>query len=334
MASSYGKNIITTIYGSSHGPHVGVKIEGLPKGTQIDFDELQQFLNRRAPGQNGITSPRKEPDTLEVITDIKYSDVSEAIIENKDVDRNTYENLKMVPRPGHADFAAYMKFGNSKDMSGGGEFSGRMTAPLCIAGGIFKQLLEARGITVEAHIKSIGAEEIHSDLDVDKVTEIIKDIKEEKDSIGGVVECVVTGMPAGVGGELFEGLEGDISRAVFGIPAVKGIEFGSGFEGSKMRGSQNNDPFYKDGDVVKTMTNNHGGILGGISSGMPIVFRVAFKPTPSIGLPQQSVNLETGEVEIIKVEGRHDPCIVPRGLPCVEAAAAMVIYDRLVGEGK
>lgn len=233
--------------------------------------------------------------------------------------------MENIPRPGHADYAARMRYGGNEDCRGGGHFSGRLTAPLCVAGGIFLQTLEAEGITVRARILEIGGNTEDPRGEIEKAMA-------QKDSVGGIIECVVNGMPPGIGDPIYDGLENRISLAVFGIPAVKGIEFGRGFEAARLRGSENNDAFYFDGGTVKTRTNNHGGILGGISSGMPIVFRVAIKPTPSIGKEQDSIRYDTGENVKMTVQGRHDPCIVPRAVPCVEAAAAMAIYDLMAGE--
>ena len=252
-----------------------------------------------------------------------------ALIYNSDTRSKDYSELEYVPRPGHADFPAMVKYGGSRDFAGGGQFSGRLTAPLCIAGGLALQLLASRGIEIHAEIAAIGG-----DTNPETMFGRIDEAREQSDSVGGVIRCVCTGLPAGVGEPMFGGLENRISQAVFGIPAVKGIDFGAGFGVSEMRGSENNDPFYFDGGAVKTEGNNHGGILGGISTGMPVVFRAFFKPTPSIGKPQCSVNLKTGEAAELVIRGRHDPCIVPRAVPCVEAAAAAAIYDAILESGR
>jgi chorismate synthase len=230
-----------------------------------------------------------------------------------------------VPRPGHADYTAHVKYDGHEDVRGGGAFSGRMTAPLCIAGGILMQILEKDGITFEAEIKEIGGH-------TEDIYEIIAKAKEAGDSVGGIVQCTIKGLPAGIGGPLFGGVENKISQAVFAIPAVKGIEFGRGFDAARIFGSENNDEYYFDGETVKTRTNNHGGILGGITSGMPVTFNVAIKPTPSIAIEQNSISYSKGESVKLAVTGRHDPCIVPRALPCVEAAAAIAVYDLMRGE--
>ena len=289
-----------------------------------------------------------EHDTVEIKSGVRFGKSTGAPIclevKNKDFENwadvmNTehqdypaQETIKKIEekafttvRPGHADYAARMRYGGNEDCRGGGHFSGRLTAPLCVAGGIFLQALEAEGITVRARILEIGGNTEDPRGEIEKAMA-------EKDSVGGIIECVVNGMPPGIGDPIYDGLENRISLAVFGIPAVKGIEFGRGFEAARLRGSENNDAFYFDGGTIKTRTNNHGGILGGISSGMPIVFRVAIKPTPSIGKEQDSIRYDTGENVKMTVQGRHDPCIVPRAVPCVEAAAAMAIYDLMAGE--
>ena len=356
-----------TIWGESHGPAVGVTIEGIPAGTGIDLNELQALLDRRRPGQNELSSARKEADRPEFTAGVRSLAFSgcdrspqgddktatgnartlvvcgspvTAQIRNTDTRSTDYEELRFVPRPGHADFTAMVRFGEERDHAGGGQFSGRMTAPLCIAGGIALQILEKRGIRISARPVRIGGE-----TDPEKMREAIAAAKAEGDSVGGVVECVIEGMPAGIGEPMFDGIENRIAGTVFGIPAVKGIEFGAGFAAAERKGSENNDAFTAesgpagtggnkgtDADVlshIRTRTNHHGGALGGLSSGMPIVFRVAFKPTPSIAKEQDSVDIRTGEPVKLRVRGRHDPCIVPRAVPVVEAAAAAAVYDLL-----
>ncbi|MBE5968958.1 MAG: chorismate synthase [Lachnospiraceae bacterium] len=356
MSSTYkGEKLTITIFGESHSEEIGVEIKGLPKGAKIDEEKLQSFLDRRKPGTSEFTTPRKEPDKAEFTEGLEKGLVSgdiRAIIRNTNKRSSDYDNLKDVPRPGHADFSAKMKYGMDFDMRGGGQFSGRLTAPLCIAGAIAIQLLEEKGIRIHSHIKSVGPIEddgfdsLMEDagkLDVNKkafpvindekgelMKSEIRAAKENNDSVGGSVECIITGMPAGIGEPMFDGIENNIAKLAFAIPAMKGIEFGSGFEGSKRRGSDNNDAFYTDGEKVKTKSNNQGGILGGITNGMPIVFRCAFKPTPSIEKEQDSVNLKTKENVKVVVKGRHDPCIVIRALPCVEAIAALALYEYLI----
>jgi len=256
-----------------------------------------------------------------------------AIIRNKDVKSSDYDEICDVPRPSHADFTAFVKYGKAHDVRGGGAFSGRLTAPLCIAGGICLQILEREGIEVTAYIKQVGNitssgpddESINS-----KIEPEIEKAKNAGDSVGGIIECTVTGLPAGIGEPMFDGMENRISAAVFAIPAIKGIEFGNGFDAAGLKGSENNDAFIIDGNLIKTRTNNHGGILGGITSGMPLVFRVAVKPTPSITTEQDSVSLSQLKPVKLSIKGRHDPCIVPRAVPCIEAAAAIAIYDVLL----
>ncbi|MCI7327324.1 MAG: chorismate synthase [Hornefia butyriciproducens] len=329
MASEFGKNIRVSIFGESHGAAIGVSIDGMPAGVSVDMERLQHFLDRRAPGRSRFTTARREEDRPEFLCGIRGGVTCgtpiTAIIRNRDTRSGDYSQMESIPRPGHADYAARMRYGGNEDCRGGGHFSGRLTAPLCVAGGIFLQALEAEGITVRARILEIGGNTEDPRGEIEKAMA-------EKDSVGGIIECVVNGMPPGIGDPIYDGLENRISLAVFGIPAVKGIEFGRGFEVARLRGSENNDAFYFDGGTVKTRTNNHGGILGGISSGMPIVFRVAVKPTPSIGKEQDSIRYDTGENVKMTVQGRHDPCIVPRAVPCVEAAAAMAIYDLMAGE--
>lgn len=328
MSNSFGKLFRFTIFGQSHAPAIGVCIEGLPSGLKLDMEKLSAFLARRAPGGKYSTS-RKEADAPEFIAGLVDGCTCgapvTAIIRNTNTRSSDYEYMRFIPRPGHADYTAMVKYGETRDYSGGGQFSGRLTAPLCIAGGIAKQLLEERGISVSAKIKSIGGE-----TDEEKMYELIDKVREEGDSVGGIIQCCITGMPVGVGEPMFDGLENRIAQAVFGIPAVKGIEFGAGFEAANMRGSQCNDPFKPENGKVVTEGNNHGGILGGISSGMPIEFRVAFKPTPSIAKQQRSVDMQSGKETTLEIKGRHDPCIVPRAVPCVEAAAAAAVYDAIL----
>ena len=357
MSSYLGKNLKVTIFGQSHAPAIGVTVEGFPAGEQVDLDRLNVFLQRRAPGKSPLATARKEGDVPEflggLLDGVTCGAPLAAIIENHDMRSKDYDHLKDVPRPGHADFTAQMKYGGCQDVRGGGAFSGRMTAPLCIAGGIALQMLERRGVHICAHIQSIGGVfdrpldpmgepvEVFEQLsrapfpvlDGDAGERMQSEILAAKaagDSLGGVVECLVSGLPAGLGGPLFDGLEGKLSLALFAIPAVKGVEFGAGFGCARLRGSENNDPFaLKDGRVV-TKTNHAGGILGGISTGMPLMFRAAFKPTPSIAKEQDSVSLSRLQPEKLTITGRHDPCIVPRAVPVVEAAAALVLLDELL----
>ncbi len=357
MSCNFGNNIKITVFGQSHSEAIGVVIDGLPAGFKIDREKCSAFMARRAPGQNDLSTPRKEADEVKILSgvvdDVTCGAPLCAVIENTNTRSGDYDKLRILPRPSHSDFAAMMKHNGFNDIRGGGNFSGRMTAPLCFAGSVCIQILESMGISIGAHIASIGkiSDDKFNSVNVDKndfekihaksfpviddkkgelMRKVIYDAKSIGDSVGGTIECGVTGMPAGIGDPIFDGIENRLSYAIFGIPAVKGIEFGSGFEGSKLLGSENNDDFISVDGKIKTATNNHGGILGGISSGMPIVFRCAIKPTPSIGKEQQTVNTETGEEEKLVIGGRHDPCIVPRAVPCVEAAAAIVMADYLI----
>ena len=327
MSNSFGNRYRFTIWGQSHAPAIGVTIEGLPSGFQPDMKKLNAFMARRAPGNGPFSTPRREADTPEFISGFVDGKTCgapvTAVIRNTNTRSGDYDELRRIPRPGHADYTAYIKYGESRDVAGGGQFSGRLTAPLCIAGGLALQLLEKEGISIRARILSIGGE-----TNPQAMTERMAKAKDAGDSVGGVIECVCDGVPAGIGEPMFDGMENRISQAVFGIPAIKGIEFGAGFAAADMNGSEHNDPFYYDDTgAVRTTSNNHGGILGGITSGMPVVFRVAVKPTPSIAMEQDSVNLTTGKNVKLSVKGRHDPCIVPRAVPCVEAAAAVAILD-------
>ena len=384
MKSSFGKNLKISIWGGSHEPAIGVDIEGLPIGTEIDMKRLRDFLARRAPGSTPFGTKRKEPDIPEPVSGLKAKDADDAAlkgalpkeevpdgadrngeapeimlvsedrisleIRNTDTRSGDYKALRTVPRPGHADYTARLRYGDDLNMAGGGPFSARMTAPLCIAGGIALQMLEKQGITTGAHIYSIGDV---SDIPLDpvnipvgtlnrlttmdfpvldeaageKMKEVIMGARNQLDSVGGIIEGCVVGLPGGIGGAMYDGLESALAPIFFGIPAVKGVEFGAGFSAAAMRGSEHNDPFYYDGDTVKTVTNNHGGILGGITTGMPLTVRLAFKPTSSISRKQKSVDLEKKENTELVVKGRHDPCVVVRAVPIVEAALALGILD-------
>jgi len=349
MSSSFGENIRVSIFGQSHSGAIGVTVDGLPAGEKIDLAQLQRFLDRRAPGRNDYSTARREADVPEILCGLKDGLTCgaplTAIIRNGDVRSQDYEALRTTPRPGHADFTAQVKYGGAQDAAGGGHFSGRLTAPLCIAGGICLQLLAREGITVISRIASIAgvADEgeltgstaekpfpVVSDARGEEMRATIEAARTEGDSVGGVIECAVLGVPAGLGDPMFDGMENRIAAIIFGIPAVKGIEFGAGFAAAAMRGSENNDAFaLQDGRVV-TKTNHCGGILGGITTGMPISFRAAVKPTPSIAREQESVDLDMMQIVKLRVGGRHDPCIVPRAVPCVEAAAAIAVYDALL----
>ena len=354
MSSTYGENLKLSIFGQSHGAAVGMTLDGIPAGLPVDSEALQCFLNRRAPGQNDWSTPRREEDRPEFLSGIVDGYTCgaplAAVIHNKNTRSGDYQNLLDCPRPGHADYTADIKYGGFQDAAGGGHFSGRLTAPLCIAGGLCKQWLEEMGIRIGAKISSIGTvrddepdmldpkfyalDPIFPVQNPDAAADMkaaIDSARQNADSVGGTITCCITGLPAGIGEPMFGGVESRIAQIVYGIPAVKGLEFGSGFHSAMMPGSENNDPFTLEGGTVRTVTNHCGGILGGITNGMPVVFSVAIKPTPSISRPQQSVSLSDGTITTLEIKGRHDPCIVPRAVPVVEAAAAIAIYDLILG---
>ena len=358
MSSTYGELLKLSIFGQSHGPAIGMTLDGIPAGLPVDMKALQVFLNRRAPGQNNFSTPRKEADKPEFLAGIvdKYTCGAPiaAIIQNTNTRSGDYSELKDCPRPGHADFSAQMKYRGFQDVAGGGHFSGRLTAPLCIAGGLCKQWLETKGIRIGAHISVIAGiaddpvylDWLNPDLDAirtdfpvlnadagAKMRAEIENAHGDGDSVGGIIECFVTGLPAGLGGPMFGGIEGKLAQMIYGIPAVKGLDFGSGFSGSYLRGSQNNDAYGIISGKVQPLSNQAGGILGGITTGMPLVFQTAIKPTPSICKEQQSVSLSKMKEQSLHITGRHDPCIVPRAVPVVEAAAAIAIMDICLMEG-
>lgn len=356
MPSIYGNNLKVSIFGESHSQAIGTVIDGLPPGEKIDLDTIQSFLDRRAPGRNRFSTQRRETDTPSIVSGLHNGCTIGsplcAVIANTDTHSSDYNNILSTPRPSHADYPAFVRSGIIEP--GGGHYSGRLTAPLCFAGAVCMQLLERHGITIGAHIYSIEninddcfdpvgiSSETISDLK-DKIFPVLNDSKgsqmqkaieqaaSERDSVGGIIECCILGMNPGIGGPIFDGLENRIASAIFGIPAVKGIEFGLGFASAGIRGSVCNDPYYIDNRSIKTRTNNNGGILGGLSTGMPIIFRAAIKPTPSIGIEQQSVDLASMSDTVLTVKGRHDPCIVPRAVPCVEAASAIAVLDAILG---
>jgi chorismate synthase len=354
MSSTYGDKIKISVFGESHGNGIGVVIDGLPAGVKIDMDKVLVQMSRRAPGNDKTSTPRKEKDLPKILSGMLGDTLTGAplcaVIENTNTQSGDYSNLLSCPRPGHSDYTAFVKYHGANDIRGGGHFSGRITAPIVFAGAICRQLLESKGIKIAAHISSIGTakdkpfnpveidNELVSRLNNAKFALIDESAEEpmraqveaarmELDSLGGTIECAVTGIDAGFGDPMFDGVEGVIAKAVFGVPAVKGIEFGKGFELSEMRGSQSNDAFrYKDGKVV-TETNNMGGILGGITNGMPIIFKAAIKPTPSISQKQRTVDLQKKENADLEIHGRHDPCIVPRAVPVIEAVTAIAIIN-------
>ena len=357
-SSTYqGDALDIMIYGESHSEAIGVYINGLPEDVVPDSAKTAAFMARRAPGKNAWSTPRKEPD--EVIFE-RNGTMLHGYIINTNTKPKDYASIMNRPRPSHADYAARLLYGDEASKSGGGIFSGRMTAPLCIAGSIALQELNKRGIQISAHLKKIAdiSDDSYFDHGVtdegfrnrlsivenkefpvvdDEKGELMKarieEARADGDSVGGVIECVVYGYPEGIGGPIFDGIEAKLAQILFAIPAVKGVEFGNGFEGSALRGSGNNDPFIFDDEGNLTLKTNHsGGIQGGISLGdaAPIVFDVAMKPTPSISRTQETVDLEKHENTIINIEGRHDPCVAPRAVPVVEAAAAIALYDMLL----
>ena len=344
------------IFGESHGPAIGVVVEGVPAGLELDLEQVQKELDRRKPGQDPTATARKESDRVEVLSGVFEGKTTGApltmVIRNSDQHSKDYESIRYTPRPSHGDYAGFIKSKGCLDYRGGGHFSGRLTAPLVAAGAVAKQVLAGHGVKVGAHISSIygicdAALEDPEDLEAvaakafpvlddgkgEEMRQAILEAKEEGDSVGGAIECAVTGLPAGLGSPDFGcNVEGIFSQYLFAVPAVKGIEFGAGFAAAKLRGSANNDPFrIREGKVV-TEGNHHGGILGGLSTGMPLLFRCAFKPTPSISRPQPSVDLSTMEETELVIKGRHDPCVVTRAVPCVEAAAAIALADVLLGK--
>ncbi|MBR2353004.1 MAG: chorismate synthase [Clostridia bacterium] len=359
MATHYGKHIDIEIYGGSHDPEIGIRMTGLPQGFQVDREALRAFMKRRAPGQSSLSTPRKETDEPIFLEGMDNEnrltgDLLHAVIRSENQRSSDYSSLSFIPRPSHADFAARMKYGQAVDLRGGGHFSGRLTAPLCIAGGICLQILKERGIQIGAHLYSVG--DVH-DRPFDMVTvneeefsllasrselpvldeqageamrKLISEARMDGDSVGGIVECAAIGLPAGLGEHMFDGVENRISALAFAVPGVKGIEFGEGFGSTLLRGSENNDPFLTDGKAIRTATNRAGGILGGMTSGMPLVFRVAMKPTPSIAKEQDSVDMVSMSPVKLAIKGRHDPCIAPRAVPVLEAICAIAIYDLLL----
>ena len=357
MSTTYGKNIKITVYGGSHQECIGVRATGLPEGFAVDLSALSAFMSRRAPGKNEFSTKRQEPDLPVFLSGLDGGRINgeelHAVIYNKDQRSGDYDSTRSVPRPSHADLAARMKYGETVDLRGGGHFSGRLTAPLCIVGGICLQYLNSLGISIGAHIYRIGnisdtpfdlASVGKTELELlsgryefpvldtvagEQMKSLIRSASAEGDSVGGIIECAAVGLPAGLGEHMFDGMENRISAAVFGIPAVKGIEFGNGFACAGLFGSQNNDAIILDGDKIKTRTNNCGGILGGMTNGMPLVFRSAMKPTPSIYKEQDSVDTVSMTPVKLSLKGRHDPCIVLRAVPVVEAVTAIAICDAL-----
>jgi chorismate synthase len=355
--NEFGTKYRTGIFGSSHGPCVGAKVDGCPPGSKISEAVIQSELDRRSPGKGPHTTPRKERDKLEIISGVVKGKATGAtivgLVRNRDFDSSAYDSFKRVPRPGHADFPAMTKYGGHHDHRGGGQFSGRMTVGLVIAGAIARQVLDKHGVRIVAQTIQIGDVKVKKDVPIsiaekvaranavgcadrnisDLMIEEIVKAHESHDSVGGIVRCTATGVPTGVGEPFFGSIESEMSAMIFSIPGVKGIEFGSGFRAASMKGSEHNDPYIVKNGRIVTKTNNAGGILGGLSTGMPIDFRVAFKPTSSIAQPQISVDMNDKVPVELVVKGRHDPCIVPRAVPVVENCAATVILDLMLQGG-
>ena len=354
MSSINLKKLKLTVYGKSHADYIGFRLDGIPAGFTINFDEINAFCRRRTPSDAVYSTKRREDDRPTFISGIKdgktTGETIEAIIENRDAVSSDYETVKDVPRPSHADYVAYVKYGKDRDYRGGGEFSGRMTAPLCVAGAICLQYLQKYGVKIISHVSSAGkikdkpfdlsdplsSGTILSDFPVlsesakKQMLEEIKNASDRGDSVGGTIETAVIGLKAGIGGPGFDSLEGKLSEMIFGVPAVRAIEFGNGTGISEMRGSEANDPFEVSNGKIITKTNNSGGINGGISNGMPIVFKVFMRPTPSISVEQDSISLSERVNKKLKLTGRHDPCLTVRALPAIESAAAVAVLDSLL----
>ena len=320
-----------TIFGESHGPAIGVVLTGVPSGLALDLDAVAAEMARRAPGQDATSTARKEADQVEILSGLFEGKTTGTplcgIIRNTDTHSRDYSKLKDLPRPGHGDYAGSVRYAGCNDYRGGGHFSGRLTAPLVFAGAVAKQILSQRGISIVSRISVLGG---LKDPTPEQCDTIILAAKSEGDSVGGSIACAVTGVPVGFGApDLGENVEGIFAKHLFAVPAVKGLAFGEGFNFANLRGSQANDAFYMDGDTVRTRTNHAGGINGGITNGMPITFEVAIRPTPSIARAQQTVSLSRGTDEVLEIQGRHDPCIVKRALPVIEAAAALATCEVL-----
>lgn len=361
MSSLFDGGISVSIFGESHGKGIGVVLDNLPAGEEIDLDEIAVFMARRAAKKDGTSTLRLEKDIPDILSGYYQGKTTgtplAAVIFNSEQHSQDYNNISHIARPAHADYTGFLRYSGANDPRGGGHFSGRITAPLVFAGAVCAQMLKHRGITTGAHISFLHGLKDEAFDPVNVTAEQLEAVKsrsfptitdeaesamraeilaarDKLDSVGGVIECAAVGMPAGVGSPMLDGLENVISRLVFAVPAVKGIEFGTGFGCADVFGSENNDEFaVRDGRIV-TLTNAHGGILGGISSGMPIIFRVAFKPTPSISQPQKSVDFKDMTEQELIIKGRHDPCVVPRAVPCVESALNIALVSALSYEGK
>ena len=350
MSNSIGKVFTMTSFGESHGNCVGVIIDGCPAGLPITEGDIQREVDKRRPGIWVAATARAEADKVEILSGVFNRRTTGApvclLTWNKDIDSREYEKMRFLLRPGHADYTAFIKYGGFNDFRGGGRFSGRITASFVMAGAVAKKLLSQISIEVLAHTVAIGGvkakpkafDEIRENVDqnpvrcadlsaAEEMARVIEQAKEEGDSVGGIIEGIALNVPAGLGEPAFDTLEGDLAKALFAIPAVKGVEFGSGFSAAGKRGTENNDSFTMRNGKIITVTNNAGGIVGGISNGMPIVVRVAVKPTPSIAKGQETVNIKNMESASLEVKGRHDACIVPRAVPVVESMVAVTLCD-------
>jgi len=356
-SNSIGKEFVVTCFGESHGRCVGVVIDGCPAGLPLTEEDIQKELDKRLPPNRELVSARREKDTVEILSGTYEGFTTGApicaLVWNKQAVSGDYDSIRDKPRPGHADYPARIKYMGFNDYRGGGRFSGRVTVAFVIAGAVAKKLLEVFGVEVLAYTTAIGEVRLGTapslkevrentygnavrcpDPDVaEEMEETILRAKKEGDSVGGIVECVASNLPVGVGEPIFDSLDAEIAKMLFGVPAVKGVEFGVGFEAAKMRGSENNDPYGMCDDEIELLSNNAGGVLGGLSSGMPLVVRVAVKPTSSISKEQKTVDLSKMEETTIQVQGRHDPCIVPKAVPVVEASVATVLVDQLIRAG-
>lgn len=354
MSGVWGNKLKVSIFGESHGVGIGITIDGLLAGIELDMEAILEEMDRRAPGKSKLATARRESDTPEILSGIFEGKTTGAplcaIIRNADMHSKDYGNLKNLMRPGHSDYPGHVKYNGFNDYRGGGHFSGRITAPLVFAGAVCKQILAQKGIMIGSHIKSIGKINDKSFLETNLDNDLLKELhnkelpvldkekeeamrntileaKADLDSVGGTIECTVLGINAGIGNPFFDSVESTLAHLMFSVPAVKGIEFGKGFAMSKLRGSECNDEYYYDGDNVKTYTNNNGGITGGITNGMPIIFNVVVKPTSSISKPQKTINIAEKKNDELVIKGRHDPCIVQRAVPVVEAVTAIGILD-------
>ncbi|CAI3615353.1 Chorismate synthase (CS) [Clostridium neonatale] len=357
MSGMWGNKLKVSIFGESHGVGIGITIDGLPSGFEINMNEILKEMARRAPGKSKLSTARRETDSPEILSGYFEGKTTGtplcAIIRNGDQHSKDYGKLKDLMRPGHADYPGNIRYNGFNDYRGGGHFSGRITAPLVFAGAICKQILESHGIFIGSHVKSIGEVEDKSFSEVELTKELLDNLKTKElpllfsdkealmretvlkaktdlDSVGGTIECTVLGMNPGIGNPFFDSVESTLAHLMFSVPAVKGIEFGKGFEMTKLRGSDCNDGYYYDGDKVKTYTNNNGGITGGITNGMPILFKVGIKPTASIAKKQRTINIDEKKDAELEIHGRHDPCIVQRAVPVIEAATAIGILDLIL----